>query len=116
MTIGLALRTLARLFPVGDVCEGQIMVVEGKARTEAISNFWGWRVGGRGGLQREEEGEGEAEQLWALLSAKLSSVIPGLMLDLQASAHAVPQPVLPLQVLGFYPSRAAPVTSCVWAP
>lgn len=42
----LALRTLARLFPVGDACEGQIMVVEGKVHAEAISNFWWGRGGG----------------------------------------------------------------------
>lgn len=41
----LALRTLARLLPEGDVCEGQIMVAEGKVRAEAISNFWGWGMG-----------------------------------------------------------------------
>lgn len=38
----LALRTLARVFPVGDVCEGQLRVVEGKVHAEAISNFWWW--------------------------------------------------------------------------
>lgn len=116
----LALRTMARVFPVGDECRGQIMGVgeepERRKYTQKPSAAFG-------GCRGEGESEGGAEQL------RLSSLPNRLQLSqvsFWTSGTFTPpgfcsccsRPVLPASecLLGFYPSRAAPVTTSLGPP